>query len=323
MVPAAEYPQVRIATPKIEANVYLPDAKTGFYRGRRFDWAGVIGSLKVDGHDFYSPWFDKYDSSVLDFAFRDRDIVAGAASAAPGPVEEFKAPLGYDTAMPGGTFVKVGVGVLRKVDNAVYSSYKAYEVVDTGKWSVKRTNDSIEFTHAIDNPASEYKYIYSKTVRLLPGKPQMTLEHTLRNTGAVAIHTSVYNHNFLRVDFGTVGPHLRAIVPFEIKPLSAPDPKFAKLEVHRLVYLKNLQGADEVSAGIEGFGTSPTDYDIRTEDSKAGAGVRIRGDRPLSRLAVWSIRSVMAVEPFIEISVEPGKEFHWKYTYDYYSVERE
>jgi hypothetical protein len=260
---------------------------------------------------------------VLDFAFRDRDVVAGTASAATGPVEEFKTPLGYDAAMLGGTFVKVGVGVLRKGDDASYSSYKAYDLVDTGKWSVRQTVGSIVFTQILDNPASEYRYIYTKTVRLMPGKPQMTIEHTLRNTGSKVIHTNLYNHNFLRVDGGTVGPHLTAIFPFEIKPASAPDPQFARLDAHRLLYLKNLQGKDEVSAVIEGFGSSPSDYDIRTEDRKAGAGVRIRGDRPLVRLSVWSIRSVMAVEPFIEIAVEPGKEFHWKYTYDYYSVERE
>ncbi len=323
LLPAAEYPEARISMSKIEANIYLPDAKSGFYRGLRFDWSGVIGKLRVDGHDFYTPWFDKYDASVLDFAFPDREIVAGTASAATGPVEEFKTPLGYDTAMPGGTFVKVGVGVLRKGDNASYSSYKAYEVVDTGKWSVTRTADSIVFTQVLDSPASEYKYVYTKTMRLMADKPQMTIEHTLHNTGTAAIHTNVYNHNFLRVDGGTVGPHLTAIFPFEIKPASAPDPQFAKLDAHRLAYLKNLQGKDEVSTVIEGFGSSPSDYDIRTEDRKAGAGVRIRADRPLVHLSVWSIRSVMAVEPFIEIAVEPRKEFHWKYTYDYYSVERE
>jgi hypothetical protein len=52
------------------------------YRGLRFDWSRVIGRLKLDGHDFYTPWFDKYDASVLDFAFRDRDIVAATTSAA-------------------------------------------------------------------------------------------------------------------------------------------------------------------------------------------------------------------------------------------------
>lgn len=323
LLTAAEYPETRIATSTIEANVYLPDAKSAFYRGLRFDWSGVIGKLKVDGHDFYTPWFDRYDASVLDFVFRDRDVVAGTASAATGPVEEFKTPLGYDTAMPGGTFVKVGVGVLRKGDNTSYNSYQAYEVVDTGKWSVKRTDDSIVFTQILDSPASEYKYVYTKTMRLVRGQPRMTIEHTLRNTGVAPIHTSLYNHNFLRVDHGTVGRPLTAIFPFEIKPASAPDPQFAKLDAHRLVYLKNLEGKDEVSAGIDGFGSSPSDYDIRTEDHNAGVGVRIRGDRPLIRLSVWSIRSVMAVEPFIEISAEPGKEFHWKYTYDYYSVAHE
>jgi len=238
-------------------------------------------------------------------------------------VEEFKTPLGYDNAMPGGTFVKVGVGVLRKGDNASYSSYKAYQVVDSGKWSVKRTADSLVFTQVLDSPTSEYKYVYTKTMRLIPGKPAMTIEHTLRNTGAVAIHTNVYNHNFLRLDNGTVGPHLTAIFPFEIKPTSAPDTRFAKLDAHRFVYLKNLEGTDEVSAVVGGFGSSPSDYDIRVEDRKAGAGVRIRADRPMARLSVWSIRSVMAIEPFIEIAAEPGKEFHWKYTYDYYSLARE
>jgi hypothetical protein len=323
LLAAAEYPQARIATFTIEANIYLPDAKSGFYRGLRFDWSGVIGKLKVVGHDFYTPWFDKYDASVLDFAFRDRDVIAGTASAATGPVEEFKTPLGYDTAMPGGTFVKVGVGVLRKGDTASYSSYKAYQLVDTGKWTIRRTDRSIVFTQVLNSPVSEYKYVYTKTVRLTPGQPQMTMEHTFRNTGAVAIHTNVYNHNFLRVDGGTVGPPVTAIFPFEIKAASAPDPQFAKLDAHRFVYLKNLEGKNEVSAVIEGFGSTPSDYDIRTEDHKAGAGVRIRADRPLSRLSVWSIRSVMAVEPFIDISVEPGKEFHWKYIYDYYSVGHE
>ena len=46
-------------------------------------------------------------------------------------------------------------------------------------------------------------------------------------------------------------------------------------------------------------------------------------DQPLANLSLWSIRSVMAVEPFIDIAAEPGKEFSWKYTYSYYSVPHE
>jgi hypothetical protein len=28
----------------------------------------------------------------------------------------------------------------------------------------------------------------------------------------------------------------------------------------------------------------------------------------------------MSIEPFVDISVDPGKEFGWKYTYTYYAL---
>ncbi len=48
--------------------------------------------------------------------------------------------------------------------------------------------------------------------------------------------------------------------------------------------------------------------------------MRITGDRPLASETLWSIRSVLAMEPFIDVVAEPGKEFTWKYTYTYYTV---
>ena len=46
--------------------------------------------------------------------------------------------------------------------------------------------------------------------------------------------------------------------------------------------------------------------------------MQITGDRPMSRFGYWSIRTVMAVEPYVDINVEPGKTFTWKWTYDYF-----
>ena len=40
--------------------------------------------------------------------------------------------------------------------------------------------------------------------------------------------------------------------------------------------------------------------------------MRITGDRPLASETLWSIRSVMALEPFVDISVDPGKDLSWK-----------
>jgi hypothetical protein len=56
------------------------------------------------------------------------------------------------------------------------------------------------------------------------------------------------------------------------------------------------------------------------ENRTLGAGMRVTGDRPLASMALWSIRSVLAIEPFIAIAVEPGGEMTWEYTYSYYAL---
>jgi hypothetical protein len=87
---------------------------------------------------------------------------------------------------------------------------------------------------------------------------------------------------------------------------------------NKLVYTKTLEGAECYQTSFSGFGPDVKDHDIRIENKKVGAGVRITGDRPLSRFGYWSIRTVMAVEPYIDLNIEPGQEFSWKITYDYF-----
>jgi hypothetical protein len=87
---------------------------------------------------------------------------------------------------------------------------------------------------------------------------------------------------------------------------------------NQLVYLKTLENEDRATAAIRGFSNNARDYEIRVENKKLGIGYRVTGDRPLSNIAVWSIRTVNAVEPYISMSIEPGKEFTWNLTYEYY-----
>ena len=116
-------PSVQISNGAITATVYLPDATAGYYRGTRFDWAGVIGRLEYRGHTFYAPWFTKTDATVRDFVNDGVDVTAGPHTAVTGPAEEFSV-LGFAEAAPGGAFVKIGVGALRKPDDG--SAYSAY-----------------------------------------------------------------------------------------------------------------------------------------------------------------------------------------------------
>src|SRR5690348_12452233 len=115
---AADPPQARISNGSIEAKLYLPDAERGYYRGTRLDWSGVIPSLRYNGHEYFGQRFNRYDPKTHD--------------ASAGPVEEFlahDAGLGYQDAKPGGGFVRIGVGVVRKPDEPAYQRFKTYEII--------------------------------------------------------------------------------------------------------------------------------------------------------------------------------------------------
>jgi hypothetical protein len=318
-----EAPSAAITNGLIRARIYLPDAQKGYYRGTRFDWAGVVGGLEYAGHRYYGPWFDRIDPPVRDFVYEGAEIVVGRASGAVGPVQEFmtgNSALGFEDAAPGGTFVKIGVGVLRKPQDGRYERFGNIELVDPGRWQVKTSAGGVEFTHELSDPGSGYAYHYRKRLRLPENRPRLVMEHSLRNTGRKPIRGEVYNHNFLVLDGLPPGPGMAITLPFPPKAEPPLNPALAEVRGNRILYRKVLEGRDTVATGITGFGDRPRDYDLRVEHAKAGAGYRVRGDRPLSRLALWSIRSNVSVEPFIRTDVEPGRELTWTYTYDYYTL---
>ena len=167
----------------------------------------------------------------------------------------------------------------------------------------------------IHDASSGYGYHYEKTMELAADKPVLTIKHQLTNRGARPILTEIYDHNFLSIDRRPPGPDVTIRLPFQIVPVLAPEKDLAEFRGNQVVYLKTLTGEDRVYGIMRGFSESPADYNIRIENAHLGAGLTIVGDRPLKRVAVWSIRAVFAVEPFIEISVEPGQTATWTYKY--------
>lgn len=169
----------------------------------------------------------------------------------------------------------------------------------------------------MDDKASGYGYVYRKTIRLAKNSPEMVIDHSLKNIGRLPIQTNVYDHNFLVLDKMGPGPDFSVTVPFTIRPLRPLDPKLATINGNRIEYLKSLEGEEQAATAFEGFSAQPSDYDFLVQNSKVGAGYRVQGNRPLSRVVFWSIRSVMAIEPYVDIQISTGQEFTWSYTYTY------
>jgi hypothetical protein len=301
---AAGFPRAEISNGSVRAILYLPDAQQGYYRATRFDWSGQIASLEFQGHQYFGQWFDRYDPQIHD--------------AIMGPVEEFRtgdAGLGYAQAPVGGTFVRIGVGVVRKPSEESYQPFKTYDIVDHGKWRVERSSDRVTFTHELSTKTG-YAYVYRKTVRLEPGKPVLVIEHSLRNTGTLAIETSQYNHNFFVMDGQPSGPDYLVSFPFELRgvgELRGP----AEIQGRQIAILKPLVPNESVYTQLTGFTGAPGEYAITVENRRSGARARITGDRPLSKLVFWSSPKTVCPEPYIDMLIAPGAEFKWKLTYEF------
>lgn len=378
LVSAQSSPAHQISNGEITATVYLPDARNGFYKTTRFDWSGAVGGLKYKGHEYYGTWFSKI-TDIYDFGYEgpNKDVISADFTAMVGPAEEFGA-LGYNDVPPGGPFVKPGVGALKR-DEGNYNHSRPSAIANGGTWDVKTSREAVEFTHTLSEPSINFGYVYTKVVRLTPGKPQMIISHVLKNTGSKPIVTNVYNHNFTTIGMQPTGPDVEITVPWQMargigrggrqgvpagvagrggpagqgRPGGAPgapggagrqgppvDPyaslaagermgtqcgqpqmqSLAGPQGNTLVYAKVLEGSECYQTSFSGFGTDVKDNDIRIENKKVGAGVRITGDRPLTRFGYWSIRTVVAPEPYIDLNVEPGQTFTWSYTYDYYTT---
>jgi hypothetical protein len=307
IVSGADFPQAEISNKFIHAKLLLPNADNGYYRGARFDWSGVIESLTYKGHTYFGKWFPRYSPTQHD--------------AIMGPVEEFRSEdgaLGYNEAQPGGYFMKIGVGILHKPDDAKYNFAHPYRIVTRGKRVVRPEADRVVFLHELSD-GNGYSYTYQKIVRLAGNKPELILEHSLKNTGKRVIDTSVYDHDFFMLDNEPTGPNIRVRFPFPPKAETDFKDK-AEWRGSELIYKRELAPrGDSVASWLTGFGATAKDNDFVVENTKTGAGVREIGNQPLSQLNFWSIHTTVCPEAYIHMRIEPGRTFKWKIVYRFYT----
>ncbi len=303
LIASDDYPSATITNGLVTATLHLPDSERGYYRGTRFDWSGVMPDLRYKGHRYFDVWNTRPYTPTL------HDAITG-------PVEEFTA-VGIDEAAVGGEFLKIGVGGLVKPDDGIYTFAKNYEIKNPGKWTVKKKKDRVEFTHNISD-VNGYGYEYHKTVKLTKGKPELVLEHSLKNTGTKPIETSTYNHNFFVIDGEPTGPNIETTFPFVASAEGKGFGTIAEMKGKQLVYNRKLEEKENIfTSGVQGFGPTADDYRIHIKNRKSGAGVTIDGDRPLEKMVFWACNTTSCPEPYIKLSVKPGETVRWNIRYDF------
>jgi hypothetical protein len=303
---AAEPPLHTLQGNGLKLTVALPDAKDGYYRGTRFDWSGLVTKAETGGYTVFSNWL----GSPADPTY---------PSTGSGTFEEFgiESPLGYAEAPAGGTFVKIGIGVLEKPAEAKYNFGNAYKIVRPGEWQVTTGDRSIEFRQELAHPAG-YAYRYTKRVALADAGAGFTIDHTLANTGTKRIDTDHYCHNFLTVDGDPVGPNYALRFGF---PATAKTPKelfgIAEVRGDRLVFVKPLMDKEYVQSQILGWDDAAATNRVTVEHAPSGLALHIQGDRPLSKLNVWSVKTTLCPEPFVRVALDPGQSMSWATRYEF------
>lgn len=305
-LPHADHPKASLRSGALSATVFLPDAQTGYYRGSRFDWSGIVGCAALHGHTFFGEWFDRYEPTISD--------------AVTGPAEEFRHPtseIGYDEAKPGEPFLKIGVGVLRRMDAKPYFFGTSYPIVDGGTWTVKARKDSVSFRQVLHS-AFGYAYVYEKTLTLDGHTNTLTVSHRLRNLGQKPLETAVYSHDFFMLDGQPTGPGMELRLPFVPTP-DNPLPASAEIDGKTIRIVAPLEPRRGLGAYITGFSDRTPDLDFTFEDKAHGLSVEESSDSPLVKMYLWATPKTFCPEGYIAIHVAPGETQKWTLRYRFFT----
>lgn len=300
-VNAVEYPSVRLSSGSLKLSVSVPDESHGYYRGTRFDRAGVFQRIEYKGVILSDKWYDLHNP------YR-HDCLTGA-------VEEFSHN-GYEETVPGGLFVKPGVGLLRREDEKPYDWFHRYPVADEGKRTMESDEKSITFRQVLDG--AEYGYDYTKRIVLGENPGEFSIDHNLKNTGGRELSGVVYNHNFFTLGGRGTGPWTTIDFPFtpvgewrceyDSVAVRGHGFRFSRaLKPGEVVYMSNVRAASGDDAYRFRLGSV-------LEDGRA-LTVEVSSDAAFHHAVFWGMYRVACIEPHTGYNIAPGESFSWSVRY--------
>ncbi len=302
---ANRYPLIELSNQHASVLLMKADEALAFNTASRFDRAGmVLLARTAAGHAYFGPIIDRdrHDPG------RD-DHVAGTAGE-----YGMTSPLGYEEAGPGESFVKIGIGVLRRTDDKPYFFRRDYPLVDGGRWRIESTPVQSIAVQAVDGPRG-WGYEQRTRVALLPDRPGFVIERTLTNTGTQPFATDYYCHNFVLLDGQEVSPDYtlsfrpaHAVAPGHSLPASL------RFEEGQLRLRRPLAQQQSIWLPLISHDEGSAPWRA-TWSHLAGATISVEQQPKPDRVVIYMLSPYLSVEPFTDIKLRPGESFTLTATY--------
>lgn len=323
MTPSEGSPVV-IRSNRLTAEIAAPGT---VYSRTRFDWTGFIIQVTLDGeHTFCGP--------------EDENPAVGTGGI--GICNEFgiEKAVGYNDALPGQEFPKLGIGLLTRPDNEPYNFFRPYEIARLFPIHVEAAPQQVRFT--VD-PLDCRGYAVRETKTIQVDENCLQIEYLLKNTGSQPIATHEYCHNFIAIDRQPLGPEyslrfpypvnfeeihetyrgflpplLRRITPgFILKSLVKRQLNQDVLQVNgQQIRWKFTPQKPFYSRPLGFTQTSQPQWEIIHEPS--GVGVREYDSFAPERIAIWGTGRVVSAEIFNSINLSPGQSQSWTRRYEFF-----
>lgn len=282
-----------IGSGRLEVEIARPGR---VYKGSRFDWTGFITRITLDKrHNFCVP--EQYE----------RNKGTGGI----GFCNEFGIDMtpGYEEAGIGGSFTKIGIGLLRRVSAGPYEFHRPYDIepypvqMSCDGQSAKFTMEPVE--------CSGYAVRLEKTVRV--EDRILRMDYRLENTGGKDIATNEYCHNFMGIDGHKLGRDYCLSFPGLIKA----DRLAGKFTLNGDKILWEEE-PEEDFYGIIQKDRRDGDCQWQLVHGPSGVGVKDISRLPAAKYALWGCGHVVSPEVFIDIRLKPGERMEWSREYEFF-----
>lgn len=223
-----------------------------------------------------------------------------------GLIDEFSSrwspPPGYDEGFEGG-FLKIGVGLLRRMRVTPYRFWDPYPVLQSAATELVESSPlRVVFEQRLD--AGRWKYVYRKAVTVDPLRNRVEISCEFQNCGRERIGFDQYNHNWLRMEPGHTWM-FETSLDSGIQWLTAAEAVPGGMRFEKLPAAPLYFTAAQLDRPLMGW--------ARCSDGLRD--VTVLALLPVSRLSIFAKDGFLAPEIFGKFVVEPGESVSWRRIY--------